>query len=233
MGPVDRQGLSSIVVAVAVIGLSLGAYLVLHDDPETAPVATTEPTLEPSEEPTDVPSEEPSATPSAEPSESPTEETGSRYEFPVQPLTAANFGPGHEAFPATDIYAAVGTNFVAVTSGVVNEVQKEDLWFPGNNDPNQRNGIYIAYIGDDGVRYFGSHLSSIAPGIHRGGRVEVGQLLGHVGRTGKETPGPSYVHFGISHPTQPGDWEVRRGEFDPYRYLKAWAAGRDLIPKLR
>lgn len=226
--------MSSIGVAVVVIGLSLATYLVLHDSPERAPVAvepTNEPSVEPSSEPQ--PTAEPSTEPTAEPTAEPTEEEGPQYEFPLQPLSAANYGPGHEVFPATDIYAAVGTDFVAVTSGVIDEVQKKDLWFPGNNDPNQRNGIYIAYIGDDEVRYFGSHLSAIAPGIRRGARVEAGQVLGQVGRTGKERPGPSYVHFGISHPTRPGDWEVRRGEFDPYRYLKAWAAGRDVIPKLR
>jgi murein DD-endopeptidase MepM/ murein hydrolase activator NlpD len=229
MWVVDRQGLSSIVLAVAVIGLSLVAYVVLHDSPEEPPAVAQD------ETPTPLRAEsttEPSVEPTSE--ATPTEvEEEARYAFPIQPESAANYGPGHEVFPATDIYAPVGTDFVAVTAGIVNEVQKKDLWFPGNRDPNQRNGIYIAYIGDDGVRYFGSHLSAIAPGIRRGGRVEVGQVLGQIGRSGKETPGPSYVHFGISRPTVPGDWEVRRGQFDPYKYLKAWEAGRDLVPKLR
>ncbi|HYI44814.1 MAG TPA: M23 family metallopeptidase [Actinomycetota bacterium] len=226
----DRQGLSSIVLAVAVIGLSLAAYLVLHDSPE-APAAVAEDNTPTPLETLETP--EPTVEPSLEPTPTEVEEEEALYAFPIQPESAANYGPGHEAFPATDIYAPIGTDFVAVTAGIVNEVQKRDLWFPGNSDPNQRNGIYIAYIGDDGVRYFGSHLSAIAPGIRRGGRVEVGQVLGQIGKTGKERPGPSYVHFGISRPTVPGDWEIRRGQFDPYKYLKAWAAGRDLVPKLR
>lgn len=224
--------MSSIAVAVGVIAISLLMYVVLHDPPETAASATGDATQAPSQDPTPAVTPEPSDEPTQSPSTTPTEAVGPTYAFPVQPSTAATYGPDHEAFPATDIYAPIGTDFVAVTSGVVDEVQKKDLWFPGNRDPNQRNGIYIAYIGDDGVRYFGSHLSMVAPGIRDGGRVEAGQLLGRIGRTGKERPGPSYVHFGISHPTRPGDWEIRRGEINPFRYLRAWEAGRSKTPKL-
>ena len=224
------------ITAVAIIGVFGAAYLVLHDEPAGQIGAGPVTELEEQEEVPPTPDVD--ATPGTDVATSiapptPTE-AGPEYVFPVQPVIKTIYSPGHEGFPATDIYAPVGTDFVAVTSGVIDEVQRRDLYNPagGNTDPNWRNGIYIAYIGDDGVRYFGSHLSMIAPGLRAGTRVEAGQLLGRIGTTGKPRPGKPYVHFGISHPTFPGDWEVRRGEVDPYPYLRAWEKGRDRVPRL-
>jgi hypothetical protein len=45
-------------------------------------------------------------------------------------------------------------------------------------------GIAVAIIGDDGVRYYGSHLSEIARGIKPGMRVTAGQVLGFTGASG-------------------------------------------------
>jgi peptidoglycan LD-endopeptidase LytH len=61
-------------------------------------------------------------------------------------------------------------------------------------------------------------------------RVRAGQLLGLTGQTGNAADTAPHVHFGISHPTTPDDWVVRRGEVDPYPYLRAWAEGRDVTP---
>lgn len=231
----DRDSLTSMGIAGAVLAVAVVAYFLLHGGGEVQPLSDAsieeEPAIEEPAAPTEATEAPP--TPTEVTATSPVE-AGPQYVFPVQPESAASYARGHEGFPATDIYAPVGTDFVAVTAGVVDEVQKRDLWNPagGNTDPNLRNGIYIAYIGDDGVRYFGSHLSMIAPGIRAGARVEAGQLLGAVGKTGKAKPGPSYVHFGVSHPTFPGDWEVRRGEVDTYPYLRAWQRGRDVTPKV-
>jgi len=144
----------------------------------------------------------------------------------------ADYSQGHHDYPATDIFAPLGTRFVATTSGVVDELSRHDRWDPSVDDPATRGGLYVSLIGDDGVRYYGAHLSSVASGLRAGERVERGQLLGRVGDSGNARGISPHLHFGISHPTFPGDWEVRRGEVDPYSYLEAWRRGRDRTPVL-
>ena len=154
--------------------------------------------------------------------------------FPLQPASAAGFAEGtaSHGYPATDIFAVVGTRFVAVTDGVVDFVSTKDLWDPASDDPAERGGLSVAIIGDDGLRYYGSHLSAIAAGIAAGVRVKAGQLLGLVGNTGDARSTPSHLHFGISRPTYPEDWKARRGQVDPYPYLLAWRNGHNVTPPL-
>ena len=159
--------------------------------------------------------------------------TGPRYVFPLRPPGVADYSQGHHDYPATDIFAPPGTRFVAVTAGVIDEVSRRDRWTPEEDDPATRGGRFVSLIGDHGVRYYGAHLSSVAPGIAAGVRVETGTLLGRVGNSGNARGISPHLHFGISHPTFPGDWEVRRGEIDPYPYLQAWRAGVDRTPSLR
>jgi len=156
------------------------------------------------------------------------------YVFPVQPPDVADFSDdaNSHGFPATDIFAPVGARFVAVTSGMVDFVSYEDLWDPVNDDLSLRGGLCVAIVGDDGVRYYGSHLSAIEAGISPGVRVETGETLGYVGRTGNARFTESHVHFGISHPTYPEDWFLRRGEINPFQYLTAWLEGRSVTPTL-
>jgi murein DD-endopeptidase MepM/ murein hydrolase activator NlpD len=85
-------------------------------------------------------------------------------------------------------------------------------------------------IGDDGVRYYGSHFSKIYSKIVPGYRVEAGDLLALVGTSGDAAGLAPHVHFGISWPTKAGIWWVRRGEIYPWKYLDAWKAGKDLSP---
>ncbi len=83
-------------------------------------------------------------------------------------------------------------------------------------------GLSVSLLGDDGVRYYGSHLSKIQPGIRAGVQVEAGQRLGNVGRTGNAN-NVCHLHFGISPPcARTGDWKVRRGVIWPATYLTAW-----------
>ena len=154
------------------------------------------------------------------------------YVFPIQPAGSAGFAPGGHAYPATDLFAAEGTRFVAVTDGVVDFVSYEDRWDPQVNDPSVAGGLCVAIVGDDGVRYYGSHLSVIEAGIVPGLRVAAGQVLGYVGRTGNARTTPPHVHFGISRPTFPEDWRLRRGEIDPFPFLTAWRDGHDVTPPL-
>ena len=157
-----------------------------------------------------------------------------RYVFPLQPPGAAGFADGtaSHGYPATDIFAVVGTKFVAVTDGVVDFVSYQDLWDPVSDDPAQRGGLSVAVIGEDGLRYYGSHLSAIADGIVPGASVKAGQLLGLVGNSGDARKTLSHLHFGISRPTYPEDWEARRGQVDPYPFLLAWMEGQNVTPPL-
>ncbi len=154
--------------------------------------------------------------------------------FPLQPPGAAGFAEGtaSHGYPATDIFAVVGTKFVAVTDGVVDFVSYEDLWDPGHDDPALRGGLSVAIIGNDGLRYYGSHLSAIAAGIAPGVQVKAGQLLGLVGNSGDARTTLSHLHFGISRPTTPDDWKARRGQVDPFPFLQAWKDGNNVTPPL-
>ena len=156
------------------------------------------------------------------------------YFFPIQPLILASFSEGvaSHGYPATDIFAPEGTKVVAVISGVIDFVSFKDVWDPKLDDPATRGGLSVAIIGNDGVRYYGSHLSAIQAGIVPGIRVAGGQLLGYVGHTGDARNTESHLHFGISRPTFADDWKIRRGQVDPYAYLFAWRSGLDLTPGL-
>src|SRR5438132_355964 len=94
----------------------------------------------------------------------------SRYVFPVQ-AARVSYGRYHHDYPATDIFCPVGSRFVAPTDGVVNFVSYKDTWDPRTDNPAVRGGLSVAIISDDGVRYYGSHLSAIANGIAPGVRV--------------------------------------------------------------
>jgi peptidoglycan LD-endopeptidase LytH len=153
------------------------------------------------------------------------------YVFPVQDAQVS-YGASHHDYPATDIFCAQGSHFVAPIAGVIDFVSREDVWNPAHDDPAVRGGLSVALIGDDGVRYYGSHLSAVADGIEPGVRVSAGQLLGLTGKTGNARSTSPHLHFGISHPTTPDDWQVRRGQVSPYRYLKAWQRGENITPAL-
>jgi len=151
------------------------------------------------------------------------------YVFPVQGC-AASYGHFHHDYPATDIFTGKGCQFVAVTDGVVNEVNRIDRWDPKTNLGADRGGRSVAIVGADGVRYYGSHLLSVATGIEPGVHVHAGQLLGLVDNSGDARFTATHVHFGISWPTGPGIWWIRRGVLYPWPYLDSWRAGGNRSP---
>lgn len=157
---------------------------------------------------------------------------GRVYYFPIQPPDVTSYSASHHDYPATDIFGPEGSTVVAVTSGVIDELSRTDRWDRAVDDPATRGGLYVSLIGDDGIRYYYSHLLAIAAGLDVGDRVAAGQVIGLLGRTGNAAGTSPHVHFGISPPTFPGDWEVRRGVFPPYEYLRAWEAGVDAVPDL-
>jgi murein DD-endopeptidase MepM/ murein hydrolase activator NlpD len=140
------------------------------------------------------------------------------------------YGHVHHDYPATDMFAPTGCRFVAPVDGVVDEVSTKDRWHSRTNRGADRGGRSVSIIGSDGVRYYGSHLSAVAPGVAPGVHVHVGQLLGRVGSSGDARGGASHLHFGISWPTKHDVWWVRRGEVYPWPYLDAWRAGHDKSP---
>lgn len=150
--------------------------------------------------------------------------------FPLRPLSACDYTDGHHDYPANDIFCPIGTEVVAVTDGVVDFVTRTDEWDPAVGDPALRGGLSVAIVGDDGVRYYGSHLSVVDPGVRVGDRVVAGQRLGRSGDSGNAAGTDPHLHFGISRPTTPDDWMVRRGEVNPFPYLQAWARGENLTP---
>ena len=155
----------------------------------------------------------------------------SYYVFPVSSTGNVTYGAEHHDYPATDIFCPPGSIFRAVTDGVVEHISTQDVWAQSINDPKSRGGLSVSIIGDDGIRYYGSHLSTIAEGLAIGQRVNAGDTLGHTGDSGNARVTPPHVHFGISRPTTPDDWTTRRGEVLPYPYLKLWAGGTVLVPR--
>jgi len=103
-----------------------------------------------------------------------------------------------------------------------------DSWDAAVDNPATRGGRSVAVLGDDGVRYYVAHLDEVDPMLALGTRVEIGQRLGTVGRTGRTSA--CHLHFGISPPCAGKEWSVRRGVIAPARYLDAWRAGDQLSP---
>lgn len=145
-----------------------------------------------------------------------------------------DYARAHHDYAATDILAKKGCKFVSPVNGVIDEVNRVDNWSGKTNLGIDRGGLSISIIGDDGVRYYGSHLSSVVTSIQSGVVVKAGRVLGKIGSSGSARGTAPHLHFGISWPTstqtQPNIWWVRRGVVLPYKYLDAWKAGKDLSP---
>ncbi len=151
------------------------------------------------------------------------------YVFPVSGCEV-KYGRYHHDYPATDLQAKKGCAFVAPISGVVDEVISKDIWRGKTNLGQDRGGLAVSIIGDDGVRYYGSHLSKIESSTVVGVRVIAGTKLGEIGSTGSARGTAPHLHFGISWPTEKDIWWVRRGVVYPWKFLDAWKAGKDLSP---
>ena len=159
------------------------------------------------------------------------------YTFPISGCEV-KYSKYHHDYPASDIFAKKGCAFVAPIAGVIDEVNAVDKWRGKTNLGADRGGLSISLIGDDGLRYYGSHLSKIEPNLVAGVRVASGEKLGEVGATGSAKGTQPHLHFGISYPTEKGIWWIRRGvglekgKTSPWKYLQAWQVGKDLKPKV-
>ena len=159
------------------------------------------------------------------------------YTFPVAGCTVT-YSKYHHDYPAADIFGKKGCAFVSPIAGVIDEVNSVDKWSGKTNLGADRGGLSISIIGDDGLRYYGSHLSKIEANIVPGYRVTTGEKLGEIGSTGSARGTKAHLHFGISYPTEKGIWWIRRGvglekgKTSPWKYLQAWQVGKDLKPKV-
>ena len=159
------------------------------------------------------------------------------YTFPIAGCSVT-YSKYHHDYPASDIFAKKGCAFVAPIAGVIDEVNTVDKWSGKTNKGADRGGLSISIIGDDGNRYYGSHLSKIETNIVAGIRVATGEKLGEIGSTGSAKGTKPHLHFGISYPTDKGVWWIRRGvglekgKTSPWKYLQAWQVGKDLKPKV-
>lgn len=164
-----------------------------------------------------------SASPSATSSAPATTEAAKvTYAFPV--IGKESYGHTHHDYPATDIITKCGNKVVAATSGTIINVVRKDTWTAKANLGATRGGLAVAILGDDGVRYYGSHMSVINASIKVGVRVKTGDALGKTGDTGDASA--CHLHFGISPPCAKGsDWWNQRGTIWPWPYLDSWKKG--------
>ncbi|MBF9130638.1 M23 family metallopeptidase [Plantactinospora sp. S1510] len=171
----------------------------------------------------------PSTSPSRKPTTPPPKPGNHRYVFPVQ-TSNVSYHPTHSGYPATDIFANCGSSVVAVTAGRILEVSRVDNYSKSGPQGPNNGGKAVSLLGDDGVRYYGSHLTNVAAGINAGVRVGAGQQLGTVGKTGNAN-NVCHLHFGISPPCKKtGDWWIRRGVVWPATFLDGWRKKRNTSP---
>jgi murein DD-endopeptidase MepM/ murein hydrolase activator NlpD len=150
-----------------------------------------------------------------------------RHGFPLPAGTNVGYARTHANYTATDIFAACGTPILSPVDGVVSDVRRVDSYSASN--PATFGGRSVAVIGDDGVRYYGSHYDTIEAATVAGARVSVGTVLGTMGKTGDTTV--CHLHFGLSIPCPGPEWSVRRGIVWPWPFLDAWKAGQNLSPQ--
>jgi len=196
--------------------------------PSSAPSADpTSPGTAPSSPPGTSPSPSAKPTPTKAKPKPPAPTTTGVFYFPV--VGKVSYAHTHHDYPATDIIAACGDEVRAVTSGVILEVTRVDKWDPKVNAGATRGGLSVSIRGDDGIRYYGSHLEQINSNIKPGVRVKAGQALGKVGQTGDASV--CHLHFGISPVCKgTGDWWIQRGVIWPWSYLDSWRAGGHRSP---
>ena len=155
------------------------------------------------------------------------------YSFPIRPATAASFSRGGHPYPAVDVFAPSGSTFVAITAGVIEDVQRDETAGPPWTDET-KGGRWVSILGGDGFRYYGSHLSRVEDGLQIGHRVSAGDRLGQVGSSGNARGKPPHLHFGVSRADEPYSWRSRRGTIDPVAFLKCLGdAGSACTSKLR
>lgn len=148
------------------------------------------------------------------------------HSYPISADVNSSYARTHGQYPATDVFAACGSEILAMATGTVSEIRTVDTYEKATDNPALRGGMSVAVIGDDGMRYYASHFGDVT--VTRGTRVMAGQALGIIGLTGDSTA--CHTHIGLS-PTCAGiEWSVRRGVIWPWPYLDDWRRGGSKSP---
>lgn len=128
--------------------------------------------------------------------------------------------PSGNFHEGVDIMAKEGTPVIAAVSGRV----VRSGW-------NTLGGWRVTVRDARGVEYYYAHMRD-QPKLKVGDRVEVGNQVGRVGRTGEGPRGtkggfPPHLHFGMYDRDKILKDSTRRvsGAINPYKYLKAWEDG--------
>jgi murein DD-endopeptidase MepM/ murein hydrolase activator NlpD len=138
-----------------------------------------------------------------------------------------NYDSSHHDYPAADMFTSCGAPVLAVTDGVIEDVSTTDEWDSASDDPATRSGLFVSLVDDRGVRYYTSHLASVA--VEPGQSVAGGDQVGTVGDTGNAAGTGCHIHFGLSPACLTG-WQNRRGLTYPQPFLDDWRSGGDRDP---
>ncbi len=155
------------------------------------------------------------------------EDNDAKYVFPFAKV-AVSYPKDHLHYPAVDVdgcYARI----LAPTAGFISQLHRLDKWTPENDSPGTRGGLTITVQGDDGVRYFFSHLGRIK--VLKNQRVAAGDWIGVMGSSGNARVTRCHTHFGMSRVCPLAEVYLLQGEIWPQKYLDAWKKGQQLSPR--
>jgi hypothetical protein len=150
-----------------------------------------------------------------------------KYVFPFSRVPVS-YPKDHLNYPAVDVegcYARV----LAPTAGFISQLHRLDKWTPENDSPGTRGGLTITVQGDDGVRYFFSHLGRIK--ALKNQRVAAGDWIGVMGSSGNARVTRCHTHFGMSRVCPLAEVYLLQGEIWPQKYLNAWRKSQQLSPR--
>ena len=150
-----------------------------------------------------------------------------KYVFPFSKV-AVHYPKDHLSYPAADVEGCYA-HILAPTAGVIFQLRRRDQWTPEKDSPGTRGGLTITLKGDDGVRYFFSHLGRVK--VLKNQRVAAGDWIGVMGSSGNARVTRCHTHFGMSRVCPLAEVYLLQGEIWPQRYLDAWKKGQQLSPR--
>lgn len=149
------------------------------------------------------------------------------YVFPFSRV-AVHYPKDHLHYPAADVEGCYA-RILAPTAGVISQLHRLDKWNPDNDSPGTRGGLTITLQGDDGVRYFFSHLGRVK--VLKNQRVSAGDWIGVMGSSGNARITRCHTHLGMSRVCPLAEVYLLQGEIWPQKYLDAWKKGQQLSPR--
>ena len=149
------------------------------------------------------------------------------YVFPFSRVPVT-YPHDHLGYPAVDVEGCYA-RILAPTAGVISQLHRKDKWTPEDDSPGTRGGLTNTLTGDDGVRYFFSHLGRIKVLMNQ--RVSAGDWIGVMGSSGNARVTRCHTHFGMSRVCPLAEVYLLQGEIWPQKYLDAWKNGEQLSPR--